>query len=190
MDTGRDRIDTRKKSPNKSDLLASIRRELRENADPATQATGEHFFKEAVIMYGVKTPVVVKMAARYFAEIKRLPKAEIFRLCEDLLRSDYTEEAVIACDWAYRLRDQYEPADFAVFEGWVSKYVDNWAKCDTLCNHTIGAFVDHYPEYVENLKRWAGSPNRWLRRAAAVTMILPARQGKFLKAIFQLYHME
>jgi len=25
----------------------------------------------------------------------------------------------------------------------VDQYVDNWAKCDTLCNHTLGTFVDY-----------------------------------------------
>ena len=36
-----------------------------------------------------------------------------------------------------------------MFERWVDQYVDNWAKCDTLCNHTIGTFVEMYPEFIE-----------------------------------------
>jgi 3-methyladenine DNA glycosylase AlkD len=55
-----------------------------------------------------------------------------------------------------------------------------------LCNHTVGAFVELYPKHLAGLKKWAKSKNRWLRRAAAVTLIIPARHGKFLKEVFEL----
>ena len=96
------------------------------------------------------------------------------------------EESFIACHWSYAVRRDYGPEDFAVFEAWVNDYVSNWASCDTLCNHTIGALVDKYPAFLADLKRWAGSPNRWTRRAAAVSLIIPARQGRFLKEIFEI----
>jgi 3-methyladenine DNA glycosylase AlkD len=41
-----------------------------------------------------------------------------------------------------------------------------------------------YPEFIERLAVWARSRNRWLRRASAVTLILPARKGDFLKQVF------
>jgi len=43
-----------------------------------------------------------------------------------------------------------------------------------------------YPQFIENLKEWAKSRNRWSRRAAAVTLIIPARHGKFLKDVFEI----
>jgi 3-methyladenine DNA glycosylase AlkD len=43
-----------------------------------------------------------------------------------------------------------------------------------------------YPEYLSGLKKWAKSPNRWLRRASAVSLIIPARRGEFLKDIFEI----
>jgi len=64
--------------------------------------------------------------------------------------------------------------------------VDNWAKCDTLCNHTLGSFIGQYPEYIGTLKDWTRSENRWLRRASAVTLILPARKGMFLEDVLQI----
>ena len=77
-------------------------------------------------------------------------------------------------------------ADFVIFEDWLNKYIDNWAKCDTLCNHTVAAFIEKYPDYVKYLKGWTKSDNRWLRRAAAVTLILPARKGLFLNDVFEI----
>jgi 3-methyladenine DNA glycosylase AlkD len=43
-----------------------------------------------------------------------------------------------------------------------------------------------YPEFVPELKKWALSDNRWVRRAAAVTFIIPARKGKFLSDIIEI----
>ncbi len=164
-----------------TDLISAIRRDLKQNIDAGAKGDPQSFFKERVVFYGVKTPIVRKIAQEHFKELKQLGKQEVFTLCEHLLKSDYMEESVIAFDWAYRLHAGYEPADFAVFEGWLEKYVNNWAKCDTLCNHAVGAFLEKYPRYVNELKRWARSENRWLRRAAAVSLILPARRGMFLE---------
>jgi 3-methyladenine DNA glycosylase AlkD len=169
-----------------ADVLSSIREELKQQTDEKTRASAQSFFKEPVTFYGVKTATVNKIASKYFRDIKHLGKQEIFSLCEQLLRSDYSEEAFVAFNWSYRLSRQYEPPDFNLFENWLSKYINNWAKCDTLCNHTIGTFIEQYPQYIEDLKRWAKSDNRWVRRAAAVTLIIPAKKGDFLEEIFQI----
>jgi 3-methyladenine DNA glycosylase AlkD len=167
-------------------IMAKIRQELKEKADDDVKRGGERFFKEQVKFYGMRTPDVSKIAIEYFKEIKKQSKAEIFLLCEDLWKSGYMEESFIACAWSYALRKQYEPKDFLIFERWVKEYVSNWAACDTLCNHTVGSFLEMYPDYVSKLKIWAMSPNRWVRRASAVSLIVPAKNGKFLKDVFEI----
>jgi 3-methyladenine DNA glycosylase AlkD len=167
-------------------IIKRIRQELKEKADEDVRRVGERFFKEQVKLYGMRTPDVSKIAKEYFKEIKKQSKAEIFLLCEDLWKSGYMEESFIACTWSYAVRKQYEPKDFLVFERWVKEYVSNWAACDTLCNHTVGSFLEMYPDYVAKLKIWAMSPNRWVKRASAVSLIIPAKNGKFLKDVFQI----
>lgn len=167
-------------------IIAAIRRELVRQADEKAAAQYQRFFKEKAVFHGVKSNTVKKIARTYLKEIKTLGKSEVFLLCEELLKSDYAEEAAIAFEWSYSRCKEFEPADFAIFEGWLKKYVNNWAKCDTLCNHTIGTLVEKYPQHLASLKQWAKSSNRWLRRAAAVTLIIPARQGKFLKDVFEI----
>lgn len=169
-----------------TDVLEAVREELAQSVDEKTRDGAQRFFKEEVKFHGVKTAAVKKIAEKYQRAIKGRDKRDIFALCEKLLQSGYGEEAFIAFEWAYSLRKEYESADFQVFEGWVQKYVDNWAKCDTLCNHTIGAFIEKYPEFIENLKGWARSENRWLKRASAVTLILPARKGDFLNDVLEI----
>lgn len=169
-----------------TDVLKAVRAELVQGIDEKTRDGAQRFFKEDVKFHGVKSAAVKKIAQKYQRAIKGRDKQEIFALCENLLQSGYGEEAFIAFEWAYSLRKEYEPADFLVFEGWIQKYVDNWAKCDTLCNHTIGAFIEKYPGFIENLKGWARSENRWLKRASAVTLILPARKGDFLSDVLEI----
>lgn len=168
------------------DVLSLIRAELLQNADAQTLKSAQRFFREPVRLYGVRTPVVREIARRHFRSIRHLEKREVFELCEALLETDYTEEAVVAFDWAYSLRKSYEPGDFQLFERWVAAYINNWVKCDTFCNHTLGTFIEMYPAYIQNLKSWAASENRWVRRAAAATMILPARRGRFLSEVFEI----
>ena len=168
----------------KNEIIASIKKELKQNIDENTRNSTQRYFKEPVKLYGVNSALVCRIGNKYFREIKHKEKKEIFSLCEELLESGYIEEAFIAFDWAYGLRRQYEKSDFEIFENWLNKYVTNWAECDTLCNHSIGAFIEQYPVFIKGLKKWTKSKNRWVRRASAVTLILPARKGKFLKDIF------
>jgi 3-methyladenine DNA glycosylase AlkD len=50
----------------------------------------------------------------------------------------------------------------------------------------MGTFLETYPQYLPRLKEWAKSKNRWTRRASAVSLIVPARHGKFLKEAFEI----
>ncbi|NJB71772.1 3-methyladenine DNA glycosylase AlkD [Saonia flava] len=168
------------------DIINDIRKELRNSSDEKTQKSGKRFFKEPIDIYGVKTATVRKIGKEYFKLIKKSSKTEIFDLCEILWKSGYIEESFIACNWSYFLRKQYVPSDFKTFEKWVGTFLNNWASCDTLCNHTIGEFIEMYPDYLSELKKWARSENRWMRRASAVSLIIPARKGKFLKDILEI----
>ncbi|MBP1909542.1 DNA alkylation repair protein [Methanolobus bombayensis] len=167
-------------------IISLLRNDLEQNSDEEAKASSNRFFKEPIKCYGMKTPVARKIAKTYYKQVSGKNKQEIFALCEELLSSDYMEEAFIAFEWSYNLRKQYEPEDFPMFERWVGDYVNNWAKCDTLCNHTIGMFIDMYPQYIDSLKKWTASENSWYRRAAAVTLILAARRGDFLDDIFEI----
>lgn len=167
-------------------IIERVRQELQESTDPKTQANGQRFFKEKIRFYGVKVPQVHRIARTWFHELRGNSKKEIFGLCDMLWKSGYMEESFVACDWSYELHEQYEPDDIAVFERWILNDVNNWASCDTLCNHSVGAWLEMYPDGVKRLPAWAASENRWMKRAAAVSLILPARQGLFLETVFGL----
>jgi len=169
-----------------SEILIKLRRELIENSDELLRKSSQHFFKESISCYGIKSATVVKIGKEYFNAIKDKPKTAILDLCDGLWQSGMIEESFIACNWSYYINKYYEPHDIKLFEKWIGSYVSNWASCDTFCNHTVGTFLEMYPEYISTLKVWAASTNRWMRRASAVSLIVPARQGKFLKDIFEI----
>jgi 3-methyladenine DNA glycosylase AlkD len=167
-------------------ILSDIRKELKANADEKIQQSSLRFFKEEIKCYGIKTALVDKIAKQYFKLLNDTSKTEILALCDELWQSGYMEESFIACNWSYFIHENYELDDLTVFEKWVNNYISNWAACDTLCNHTVGEFVMMYPAQISVLKKWAQSENRWTKRAAAVSLIIPARKGLFLKEIFEI----
>lgn len=169
-----------------STMILEIRKELKRKADERTRSGSQRYFKEKVKVYGVKTADVTKISKKYFKVIKDRNKEDLFGACEELFSSGFMEDAFIACHWSYYVRHRFEEKDLLIFQRWVEKYVDNWAACDTLCNHTVGAFMEKYPSYVKELKKWARSEKRWMKRASAVTLIIPAKRGKFLKDIFEI----
>ena len=169
-----------------NNIINAIRKELKESGDVKIQLSGQHFFKEAIKSYGVATPVVAKIAKRYFIDVKGKSKKDIFDLCDELWQSGYIEESFIACNWSHAARKDYKPDDIKVFERWINDYVSNWASCDTLCNHTVGEFLEMYPENISVLKGWATSKNRWMRRASSVSLIIPAKHGKFLNDLLEI----
>ncbi|SNR32246.1 3-methyladenine DNA glycosylase AlkD [Lutibacter flavus] len=169
-----------------SKIIKNIQTELKNRSDEKVKESSQRFFKEEIKVYGVKAAIVHKIAKENFKLIKDKPKLEIFKLCEELLQSGYTEEALIAYDWSYFIRKKYEPTDFLIFEKWVDTYITNWATCDTLCNHTIGTFIVMYPNYLNDLIKWTQSENRWKKRAAAVSLIVPARRGHFINEILKI----
>ena len=169
-----------------STIIENIRKELINNADEKTRISGERYFKEPVKLHGLKSAVTERIGKEYFVQIKGKPKEEIFGLCEELWQSGFLEEAGIACNLSYYIRKKYEPGDLSIFEKWVDNYVNNWAACDTLCNHSVGALIEMYPEKITDLKKWAKSTGRWMKRASAVSLIVPARKGLFLEDIFEI----
>ena len=179
-------VEIKQKGRNMDQVIDGIRKKLSELADEEVRKKGEHFFKENVKLYGIRNAEVHKLSKELFRELDDKSKKRVYGYCEELWKSGYIEESFIACNWSLAVRKESEDSDIVIFEKWINSYVNNWASCDTLCNHTVGELIEKYPELINNLKKWAHSGNRWMRRAAAVSLIVPARKGKFLDDIFAI----
>ncbi|NLX49842.1 MAG: DNA alkylation repair protein [Methanospirillum sp.] len=174
-------------------ILDRVRGDLLERSDDATRESAARFFREPVMTHGVKTAAVRGIARRHWHDVRELESDRALSSCETLLATGYLEEAIIAADWAVRLVPQLGPDHFFLLRDWVDRYITNWAACDTLCNHAVGDLVARFPWTAGLLRDWTASPNRWVRRAAAVSLVVPAKRGEFLEdaiAIADLLHRD
>jgi len=105
----------------------------------------------------------------------------VFSLGEKLLEQRSWPMKVLAFDFAYRVRRQYNQADFAVFQRWLEEYVRGWGDCDDFCTHAFGELICQYPELSRKTLLWTERREFWLRRAAAVVLIPSIRRGKYME---------
>ncbi len=152
-------------------ILKEVRQELKANIEKKYRDDNQKYFKEKISCYGVRTPIVRKIAKKYFKQIKHLSKKEIFALSEEFFKNQYNEEATIAIQWVGELSKQFEKSDFKIFENWLTKYIDNWGKDDDFCLHIIHPMMEKYPDLIDKVKFWSHSKNMWLKRASAVSFI-------------------
>ena len=152
-------------------LISNLRKELKSKSDSKVAEITQRFFKHKVKYYGIKARDLDVISKRYYQQIKNLDKDSVFSLCEELFKSGFGEEAMIAARWSYKQNKLFEKKDIKIFEKWIENYINDWAKCDAFCNHTVGESVLKYPDQINVLKRWARSKNMWLRRASVVSLI-------------------
>lgn len=169
-------------------IVQEIKSELKRLSDSEEKEKRlrwERQSQELPKLYGIPIPIVRRLSSKFFQEIRKKPKKEILQLCNNLLASGSSEEKIIAFDWAFRLRKLHEASDFQLLETWLEKHVHSWGACDDLCTHALGAFVFQFPEFIQNVREWTRSINRWARRASAVALIYSIRRKKNLRAIFE-----
>lgn len=166
--------------------LNDLRNDLQSIAVEQNRTGMMNYFKEPIDCYGVKAKQVDEISRHHYKAIKNNPKETIFQFCDELWKSGKMEECLIACDWSLNQKKFYEQKDFECFEFWVKNYITNWATCDTFCTKNMGFFLEKFPEYCQNIKRWSSSKRRWDRRASAVSFIRLSRGIEFLDTIFEI----
>jgi len=159
-------------------ILKFLKREITRVDRPENQVNYQQFFKEKLDEpIGLRGPVLKQIANLGYNEVKDGTPAEIMKLCDQLLQTDLRYKRFFAFDWTVRQKKYFQLSDFARFERWLKKYVDNWGACDSLCCGPLGLLVAQYPDLAVKARPWQKSKNRWLRRASAVVLIVPVRQG-------------
>ena len=102
-----------------------------------------------------------------------------------MLASGHRYKRFFSFEWAIKVKKDYRRQDFSRFESWLKRYVSNWGSCDHLCCGPIGNVVATFPQLAPKVHRWTRSKNRWLRRASAVSLIVPVRSGRLLPKVFR-----
>lgn len=79
-------------------LIEQISAALEASSDEKTRLGSRRFFREEIRLHGVKTTPVVTISKEYLKQVKDLPKDELYGLCEELFKTGYFEESIIACN--------------------------------------------------------------------------------------------
>lgn len=90
---------------------------------------------------------------------------------------------MLVCDVYRRFAARCGATEFQMFERWIDQYVNNWPHCDGVSTWLIAACIANEPLVAQALPGWTVSPNRWKRRAAAVSLIPEAKRGRMTALI-------
>jgi 3-methyladenine DNA glycosylase AlkD len=173
-------------NPEIRSIVNELRASLALLEDPVRRAAQEPYFQGTIQSLGIPLPEVHAISRSYNRILRQWDREDIFDLCETLLSSGRFEESIIACHWSRLPQKQYRAADIKKFAQWIDRYVGNWATCDAFCNHTVGLLLMMFPSEIQQLMRWAQHKNRWMRRASAVSLIVPGGRGFFVHEIEQI----
>jgi len=124
------------------------------------------------------TKAVREASAKAFKEIVSTDKDQVFAWCGQLLEKRKWEYGLIAYDWAYRMRKAYSVETFNLFERWLVTYVKDWGDCDDFCTHAFGELLSQFNTLFDRVEKWTKFETFPVRRAAAVTLILPIRTNR------------
>ena len=125
----------------------------------------------------LKASDVRAISAKAYQLVKGQTLDYIFAICEEMLEQRDWPLGVIAYDFAYRLRKEYSLSTFSIFEIWLERYVRDWNDCDDFCTHAFGELLCQYPELISQTLLWTERGEFWMRRAAAVILIVPIKKG-------------
>lgn len=161
-------------------------RRLRAVADPVKAEGVQRYFKHTVRSFGVPAPAVRALAAELHASVRRTwSVGEAIALCDILFAEPEIESKAVGSLILGRFKRDLPPSFPAKLESWLaSDLLDNWASVDVLCPEAMGAFLAAHPETVADVRRWAVHPNRWVKRASAVSFIKLAKKQEFQDAVY------
>ena len=150
---------------------------LKAHGSPEHAAGVQWFFKEEVRSHGWYTADLRRYARALHKELAP-NEALLLDVAERLFAGPVLEEKALAVTMLEPSLKRFGAAEFARFERWLGK-VSSWADHDALAMFLIGPMLVADPARVKRPLRWAASPNRWRRRAAAVSLIHGIRRGLF-----------
>jgi 3-methyladenine DNA glycosylase AlkD len=161
---------------------------LKSKANPEKAVQAQRYFKEQIASLGLASDEVREIADELYNSVRASwTVREAVELCEVLLPNKYLEAKSLATLIFLKYVRNFDRPHFAVIKKWLAQdYCDNWASVDLLCPDGLGAMLEKDPDLVPKIMHWTDHPNRWVKRASAVSFIKPARRGKLLDSTYRI----
>ncbi|MGA8539461.1 MAG: DNA alkylation repair protein [Terriglobales bacterium] len=163
-----------------------VRRLLKDGGSAKHAAGVQWFFKDEIKSHGWYTAALRKAAVQWRRSIAREQGMDfVVRVADNLFSRRVLEEKVFAVFLLERQTKNFDDKEFLLFDSWLDR-VTSWADHDALAHSLLSPMVVNDPGRCREVFLWAGSPNRWRRRAACVALIRGARERRFFAEIVRL----
>jgi 3-methyladenine DNA glycosylase AlkD len=159
-------------------MAAWIHRALLERADPRFAEGQRRFFRHEVKTWGVRGDRVKEIARQVASDIKPWASEQRHELMERLWKRGALESGALVCHVMRRFARSFGEREFLLFEEWLDRYVRNWAHCDGVASWLVAGCLANDESLLDRVWQWTDSPNRWKRRAAAVSLLQEAKRGR------------
>jgi len=161
---------------------------LRKKADPRKAEQGRTYFKEKVSLLGISAPDLKRIAGECFQKIKSSwTVEEALAFCDRMLPEKELEAKAVSLLVLGRFVKSLKKDHVFQVKKWILRGdCGNWAMIDLLCPAIVSPLLEAHPELRDEILSWTESPNRWLRRGAAVSFIKPARLGRFIPTVHEI----
>jgi 3-methyladenine DNA glycosylase AlkD len=156
-----------------------LRRVLKDGGSAPYSVEVQRFFKEEVQSRGWYMKELRQLARRFTRVIRGQEGLDyLVSVADDLFRGSVLEEKVLAVLLLEPCVKDLTDAHLRRFDEWLDR-VGNWAEHDALVHSLIGPMMVADPRRLKWAFAWSRSPQRWRRRAAAVSLLRGTRQGMF-----------
>jgi 3-methyladenine DNA glycosylase AlkD len=168
----------------------AVSRALKSMARSAGAFNAARYFRgdHGLRFYNVGTPRMRAFAKSiYAAHRDRWSIDDAMRLADTLIRDPYLETKAVGIELVARYRRTFAPKHLAAWKRWLAgNHSANWATTDAICGSLIGPLLAARPELVPRMRDWSRHRNLWVRRASAVSLIVPMRRGVAFDAAYDI----
>lgn len=165
------------------DLFLEMRKELRHRSTKKHRDATLRFFKEDINPYGVKQSDIRELVKLYTPKAKELGWVHFSPIAEKMLADGWLEEGILGIKLMEKMKKHFDQDTINLFEKWIDNHITNWAQCDAFSS-LVGNLIEAKPGLADNVVKWTRSHNKWKRRAAAVSFVIHARNGRFMDYVF------
>jgi 3-methyladenine DNA glycosylase AlkD len=166
------------------EIAEAIRSELSHLGTAEGIEKTKRYFREPIQTYGCTSSDAKTVATRFLPLTRRNLDLTLI-VAGDLMTGGVMEENWVGSSLISKHKSRIRPEHFEIFDQWIDS-LSNWASIDTFTTDIVVEAVKRDPQLVDRLLQWTQSPNRWRRRASAVTLIRIVRRGDMLKEAFAI----
>lgn len=156
--------------------LASFRKALRENSDPARAEYEKRYLKSPHNFFGVTVPFINKMAKEFRKANGAAPADFVFEVARRLWASEYHQEKTLAVKILEEYPERLDMDAMPLLERMLSECA-GWDHADGISAHLVGEVLGKDRRAFAYLNKWSVSRVLWLRRASLISQIILFRRG-------------